>query len=122
MTARTVRGQIVEVDLDPVVGHEQGRSRRCVVVQNDVSNRFASTTIVVPLTDAKNFSHRSPIYVLAHRGDGGLKKDSLVLCDQIRTVDQQRFGRFFGVLSPATMAAVDRALLISLGLARGGKA
>jgi mRNA interferase MazF len=122
VTAHTVRGQIVEVDLDPVVGHEQGRLRPCVVVQNDVSNRFGSTTIVVPVTDAKNFAHRSPIYVLAPRGDGGLKKDSLVLCDQIRTVDQQRFGRFFGILSPETMAAVDRALLISLGLARGGKA
>jgi mRNA-degrading endonuclease toxin of MazEF toxin-antitoxin module len=51
-----------------------------------------------------------------------LKKDSLVLCDQIRTVDQQRFGRFFGVLSPETMRAVDRALMISLGLARGDRA
>jgi mRNA interferase MazF len=119
--ARTVRGQIVEVDLDPVVGHEQGRLRPCVIVQNDVSNRFASTTIVVPLTDAKNFAHQSPLYVLAPRGDGGLKKDSLVLCDQIRTVDQQRFGRFFGVLLPETMRKVDRALLISLGLARGRK-
>ena len=122
MTARTVRGQIVEVDLDPVVGHEQGRLRPCVVVQNDVSNRFASTTIIVPLTDARSIADRSPIYVLAHKGEGGLKKDSLVLCDQIRTVDQQRFGRFFGVLSPETMSKIDRALLISMGLARGGKA
>jgi mRNA interferase MazF len=122
VTARTVRGQIVEVDLDPVVGHEQGRLRPCVIVQNDVSNRFASTTIVASLTDARNIAHRSPVYVLAPKGDGGLKKDSLVLCDQIRTVDQQRFGRFFGVLSPETMAKVDRALSISLGLARGGNA
>jgi mRNA interferase MazF len=118
--ARIVRGQIVEVDLDPVVGHEQGRLRPCVVVQNDVSNRFGSTTIVVPLTDARKIVHRSPIYVLAPKGDGGLKKDSLVLCDQIRTVDQLRFGRFFGVLSAPTMTAVDRALQISLGLSRGG--
>jgi mRNA interferase MazF len=122
VNARTARGQVVEVDLDPVVGHEQGRLRPCVVVQNDVSNRFGSTTIIVPLTDARNIGHRSPIYVLAPRGDGGLRKDSLVLCDQIRTVDQLRIGRFFGVLSPQTMTAVDRALLISLGLARGGKA
>lgn len=119
MSGRPMRGQIVEVDLDPVVGHEQGRLRPCVVVQNDVSNRFASTTIVVPLTDAKNIPHCSPIYVLARRGDGGLKKDSLVLCDQIRTVDELRFGRFFGVLSPLAMAAVDHALGISLGLIKG---
>jgi mRNA interferase MazF len=121
VTGRIVRGQIVEVDLEPVVGHEQGKSRPCVVVQNDVSNRFASTTIVAPLTDARSISHPSPIYVLAAKGDGGLKKDSFVLCDQIRTVDRQRFGRFFGVLSAETIKAVDRALLISLGLARGGK-
>jgi mRNA interferase MazF len=122
VTARTVRGQIVEVDLDPVVGHEQGRLRPCVVVQNDVSNRFGSTTIVVPLTDSRNIAPSVPDLRSRAKGDGGLKKDSLVLCDQIRTVDQQRFGRFFGVLSPETMTAVDRALLISLGLARGGKA
>jgi mRNA interferase MazF len=122
VTVHSVRGQIVEVDLDPVVGHEQGRLRPCVIVQNDVSNRFGSTTIVVPLTDVRNIAHLSPVYVLAPKGDGGLKKDSLVLCDQIRTVDQLRFGLFFGVLSPETMAKVDRALLISLGLARGSNA
>jgi len=122
VTGPIARGQIVAVDLDPVVGHEQGRLRPCVVVQNDVSNRFATTTIVVPLTDARSIPDPSPIYVRVARGDGGLKKDSLVLCDQIRTVERQRFGRFFGVLSPETMRQVDRALLISLGLARGGKA
>jgi mRNA interferase MazF len=121
MTGRPVRGQLVEVNLDPVVGHEQGRLRPCVVVQNNVSNRFASTTIVVPLTDARSIAHRSPIYILAAKGDGGLKKDSLVLCDQIRTVDQQRFGRAFGVLSPETMRRVDHALLVSLGLPRPAK-
>ncbi len=113
---------IVEVNLDPMVGHEQGRSRSCIVVQNDVSNRFASTTIVVPLTDVRNVPHPSPIYISALRGDGGLKKDSLVLCDQIRTVDQQRFRRVIGVLSAATMQRVDQALLISLGLPRSSKA
>ena len=122
VTARAMRGQLVEVDLEPVVGHEQGRLRPCLVIQNDVSNRFASTTIIVPLTDAKNIPHPSPIYVAAPKGDGGLKKDSLVLCDQIRTVDQQRFGRFFGVLSPETMRKVDWALSISLGLPRTSKA
>ena len=122
MTGPIVRGQVVEVDLDPVVGHEQGRLRPCVVVQNDVSNRFASTTIVVPLTDSRSIPDPSPIYVHAARSDGGLKKDSLVLCDQIRTVDRRRFGRFFGVLSPETMRRVDRALLISLGLPRSAKA
>ena len=122
MTGRPVRGMIVEVDLDPVVGHEQGRSRPCVVVQNNAGNRFSSMTIVVPLTDATHIRKPSAIYVLAKKGDGGLRKDSVLLSDQIRAVDLVRVRRMIGVLSPEPMTAVDRALQISLGLARGGKA
>lgn len=71
------RGMVVEVSLDPVVGHEQGRSRLCVVIQNDVGNRFSSTTIVIPLTDATHVKKPSPIYVLVKSGDGGATKDSM---------------------------------------------
>ena len=116
MVGRPYRGLIVEVSLDPVVGHEQGRSRPCVVVQNDVGNRFASTTIVVPLTDASHIKKPSPIYVHVKKGDGGTTKDSYVLCDQVRTVDQRRFRRAYGTLSPEAMSRVDAALLVSLGL------
>ena len=116
MIGKPYRGMVVEVSLDPVIGHEQGRSRPCVVVQNDVGNRFATTTIVVPLTAASHISTPSPIYVLVKKGDGGAAKDSYVLCDQIRTVDQQRFRSVYGSLSPETMTAIDAALLISLGL------
>jgi len=70
----------------------------------------------VPLTDAAHVKKPSPIYVLVKKGDGGATKDSYVLCDQIRTVDQRRFRSVFGSLAPETMSAVDRALLISLGL------
>lgn len=122
MTGRPVRGMLVEVDLDPVLGHEQGRARPCVVVQNDAGNRFSSMTIVVPLTDATHVRKPSAIYVLIKKGDGGLRKDSILLGDQIRAVDLVRVRRMIGVLSPQTMMAVDRALMISLGLARGGKA
>jgi mRNA interferase MazF len=117
MAGKPTRGMVVEVNLDPVVGHEQGRSRPCVVVQNDIGNRFSSTTIIVPLTDAEHIGTPSPIYVLVRNGDGGTTKDSYVLCDQVRTVDQRRFGRIFGALAPETMEAVDQALRISLGLA-----
>jgi len=116
MVGKPFRGMVVEVSLDPVVGHEQGRSRPCVVVQNDVGNRFSSTTIVVPLTDATHIKQPSPIYVLVKKGDGGATKDSYVLCDQIRTVDQRRFRNVYGTLSPLTMTAIDNALRISLGL------
>jgi len=116
MVGKPFRGMVVEVSLDPVVGHEQGRSRPCVVVQNDIGNRFSSTTIVVPLTDAAHIKNPSPIYVVVKKGDGGTTKDSYVLCDQIRTVDQRRFRNVYGTLSPQTMISVDKALQISLGL------
>ena len=119
MSAHIVRGQIVEVDLDPVIGHEQGRMRPCVVVQNNAGNRFSSTTIVVPLTSTSRIGAPSPIYVSIPKGDGGLKKNSVALTDQIRTVDFQRIGRSFGILSAETMQKVNLALAISLGLARG---
>jgi mRNA interferase MazF len=107
---------VVEVDLDPVVGHEQGRTRPCVVLQNDIGNRFASTTIIAPLTDAAHIRKASPIYVLVKQGNGGVTKDSYVLCDQVRTIDQLRLRRVFGAISSETMAAIDAALRISLGL------
>ena len=116
MAGKPFRGMVVDASLDPVVGHEQGKSRPCVVVQNDVGNRFGSTTIIVPLTDAAHIRTPYPIYVLVKRGDGGTTKDSYVLCDQIRSVDQSRFRNVYGALSPETMARIDRALLISLGL------
>ena len=116
MVGKPFRGMVVEVSLDPVVGHEQGRSRPCVVVQNDVGNRFSTTTIVVPLTDAAHIKVPSPIYVLIRKGDGGTTKDSIALCDQIRTVDQRRFRSVCGALASETMTKLDAALLISLGL------
>jgi len=117
MTGKAFRGMVVEISLDPVVGHEQGRTRPCVVVQNDAGNRYASTTIIVPLTGAELVKAPSPIYVSVKMGDGGTTKDSCILCDQIRVVDQSRFGRVYGALAPETMASVDAALIISLGLA-----
>jgi len=116
MAGKPFRGMVVEVSLDPVVGHEQGKSRPCVVVQNDVGNRFASTTMIVLLTSAAHVKAPSPIYVPVKMGDGGTSKDSCILCDQIRVVDQSRIGRIYGALAPETMARVDAALLISLGL------
>ncbi len=116
MPVKPFRGMVVEVNLEPVIGHEQGRSRPCVVIQNDIGNRYSSTTIVAPLTDAEHIQTPSPIYILVKKGDGGTTKDSYVLCDQIRTVDQRRFRRVYGTLSPPAMMAVDHALRVSLGL------
>lgn len=116
MSFRPLRGMVIAIDLDPVIGHEQGRKRPCVVVQNDVSNRFSSTVIVVPLTDLKHIKIESPAYVLLRKGDGGIGKDSCVLCDQIRVVDMQRCSKIYGTLSAEAMDAIDMALTIVLGL------
>lgn len=112
------RGTVALIHLEPVKGHEQGRARPCVVVQNDVGNRFSTTTIMVPPTDAARIKVASPIYVPIKKGDGGAAKDSYALCDQIRVVDQRRFGKVYGTLSSEAMEAIDRALKISLGLRR----
>src|SRR3984957_11910471 len=116
MAGKAFPALVVEVSLDPVVGHEQGKTRPCVVVQNDAGNRFASTTVIVPLTGADRVKALSPIYVPVKMGDGGVTKNSYILCDQIRVVDQSRFGRVYGALSPESMASLDVALLVSLGL------
>ncbi len=116
MPGKCLRGAIVEVNLDPVIGHEQAKTRPCVVVQNDTSNAHSATTIVAPVTGVENIRKLSPTHVVVHAGEGGLQKDSAVLCEQLRTVDERRFVRHWGVLTDQTMAKVDLALKVSLGL------
>lgn len=108
------RGDIYTVDLEPVRGSEQGKSRPAVVIQNDLGNRYSPTLIVAAITS--NLRPGFDVNVVVSAPEGGLSRDSTVLLNQIRTVDRSRLGRYWGRLSPATMALVDRALLISLGL------
>lgn len=116
MAGKCTRGTVIEVNLDPSVGREMMKTRPCVVVQNDIGNKYSQTTIVAPITDGERARTPSPIYVSVKRGDGGLTKDSIILCNQIRVVDESRFGRTLGKLSDATMARVDQALKVSLEL------
>jgi len=85
-------------------------------VQNDIGNQHSPMTIVVAIEGAENLKRLYPINVLIPKGEGGLDKDSVALCNQIRTVDEARFGRVYGILSPGTMAKIDAALKISLAL------
>ncbi len=116
MPGKCVRGTVLEVNLDPTVGHEIMKSRPCVVIQNDIGNKFSPLTIVAPITGAENIPKLSPVQVLVRAGDGGLPKDSVVLCNQIRTVDEVRFGKVYGRFSDSAMQKVDQALRISLAL------
>ncbi len=108
--------EVVEVNLDPVVGSEANKKRPCVVIQNDVGNRFSPIVIVAAITGAENVPKQYPVDVRVPRGEGGLAKDSVVQCNQIRSVDEKRLVRTLGQLRPVTMAKVDKALRISLAL------
>jgi mRNA interferase MazF len=116
MPGRCVRGAVVEVNLDPVVGSEANKKRPCVVIQNDVGNRFSPILIVAAITGAENVSRRYPVDVAVAKGEGGLVKDSVVQCNQIRSIDEKRLVRTLGQLRAATMTRVDAALKISLAL------
>jgi len=116
MPGKCVRGAILDITLDPAVGHKVRKTRPCLVVQNDVGNRFSPLTIVVPVGGAEHVTRLIPIHVLIPKGEGGLAKDSVAMCNQIRCVDEARFGKTYGHVSLATMAKVDQALKVSLAL------
>jgi mRNA interferase MazF len=110
------RGEIYLVNFDPTVGAEIKKTRPALVLQNDVANRHSPITIVAAVT-----SHfEEPLYpteVLIPLGEGGINVGSVVLLNQIRSVDKRRLIKRLGALKPLTMEEIDRALCVSLGLA-----
>ncbi len=112
---QALRGDIFFADLSPVIGSEQGGVRPVLVVQNDVGNKFSPTVIVAAIT-SKISKAQLPIHVEVTREDHGLDRDSVVLCEQIRTIDKGRLREKIAHLEADTMAKVDEALTISLGL------
>lgn len=109
------RGDVFFADLSPVVGSEQGGQRPVLIVQNDVGNKYSPTVIVAAIT-AKIAKAKLPTHVEIHKEDVGLIKDSVVLLEQVRTIDKKRLIQKLGTLSPELMEKVDVALLVSLGL------
>ena len=112
------RGDIYYADLSPVVGSEQGGLRPVLIVQNDVGNRYSPTVIAAAITSRLG-KNRLPTHidVLAERADRvGLTKDSVILLEQMRTLDKRRLGEKMGHLDDETMTAVDNAISVSLGL------
>ena len=116
MPGRCTRGMVLEVNLDPAMGSEPKKTRPCVVIQNDIGNRYSTIAIVAVITGAENVPKRYPVDVPVLRGEGGLTKDSVVQCNLIRSVDEGRLLRTLGHLSPTTMEKIDKALRISLAL------
>jgi mRNA interferase MazF len=109
------RGEVYFADLNPVVGSEQGGQRPVLIVQNDVGNKYSPTVIVAAIT-AKIAKAKLPTHVEINKDEVGLLKDSVVLLEQIRTIDKRRLIQKIGELTPDLMNDVDRGLMISLGL------
>ena len=112
------RGDVYRADLDPVQGSEQGGIRPVVIVQNDLGNQSSSTVIVAPLTTQCK-KRTQPTHVQVSPPEGGLRYPSMVLCEQLRTVEKTRLDRYIGHFSPETLKKVDEALLEALGTGKG---
>lgn len=111
------RGDVVLVNLDPVVGHENGQTRPAVIIQNDVGNEFSPTIIVASVTGFSARKARFPICAVVDVGQGGLDRRSIINAAQIRTIDRRRVVRPpLGRLPRDVMGRVDDALRISLEL------
>jgi len=110
------RGEIYRCSFDPTVGHEIRKTRPALVIQNDVGNRYSPLTIVAAITSTLS-PVTYPVEVIVEPSiSNGLEARSSIRLDQIRTVDRQRLVKRLGVMDAATMAKVDEALKISLGL------
>lgn len=108
------RGEIYYADLNPVIGSEQGGVRPIVVLQNDVGNKY-SPTVIAAATTSKLTKAKLPTHIELSRERSPLPKDSVVLLEQIRTIDKSRIKEKIGELPPDIMVRIDEALLLSLG-------
>ncbi len=108
------RGELYYADLSPVVGSEQGGVRPILIVQNDTGNKYSPTIIAAAITSQLNKA-KLPTHIELNEGEFGLVKDSVILLEQIRTLDKRRLKEKIGELSPLKMQKVNTALLISLG-------
>ena len=109
------RGEIYYADLSPVVGSEQGGMRPVLIVQNDVGNRYSPTVIAAAITSQQNKA-RLPKHIEIEARTYGLTKNSVVLLEQVRTLDKRRLRERMGCLDEKAMQRVDGAIAISLGL------
>lgn len=109
------RGDIYYADLSPVVGSEQGGIRPVLIIQNDVGNKYSPTVIAAAITSQINKA-KMPTHIELSAKEYGLNKDSVILLEQIRTIDKKRLREKIGRLDERHMASVNGALSISFGL------
>ncbi|MBE5787582.1 MAG: type II toxin-antitoxin system PemK/MazF family toxin [Clostridiales bacterium] len=108
------RGDIYYANLDPVIGSEQGGVRPVLIIQNDLGNRFSPTVIVLPLTSRMG---KRPLrtHVPLLPPQGGVKRPSLILCEQVRTLEKSRLTGYLGRLTAEKIRAVEQALSLAVG-------
>ena len=109
------RGDIFYADLSPVIGSEQGGVRPVLVVQNDIGNKYSPTIIIAAITSQINKA-KLPTHIEINAPDYGLPKDSVVLLEQIRTIDKKRLREKIGHFDEDMMNSVDECLKTSIGL------
>lgn len=109
------RGDLVYLNCDPIIGSEQGGPRPAVVIQNDIGNKHAPTVIIAPVT-SKNKKTNLPTHVKLT--SKFLERNSMVLLEQIKTVDKSRIDSYVGTLTDEEMKQIEKALRISLGIGR----
>ena len=109
------RGDIFYADLSPVVGSEQGGLRPVLIIQNDVGNRYSPTVIAAAITSRMGKT-RLPTHIDIYAEKAGLARDSVILLEQIRTIDKSRLRERMGKLDDTTMTKVDNAIAVSFGL------
>lgn len=108
------RGEIYYADLSPIKGSEQGGVRPCLIIQNDVGNKFSPCTIVAIIT-TRTTKAKLPTQLWLP-SSCGLPRNSMVECEQIRTIDKRRLGEKCGEVDPQTMQKVNECLKISVGV------
>ena len=113
---RTIqRGDIYYADLNPVIGSEQGGTRPVLIIANDTGNKYSPTVIIAAITSRVRTKAKLPTHT-AIKDFEGLSKDSVILLEQIRTIDKKRLREHIGMLDSQQILTADNALLISLGL------
>lgn len=109
------KGDIFFADLSPVVGSEQGGVRPVLIVQNNVGNRFSPTVIAAAITSQQSKANL-PTHIPINADSSGLAKDSVVLLEQVRTIDKKRLKEKMGTIDESSMNEINNAISISFGL------
>ena len=109
------RGEIYFAELNPVQGSEQGGVRPVLIIQNDVGNTYSPTTIILAITSQINKA-RLPTHVEVSAKESGLRRDSVILAEQMRTIDKSRLRQKVAELKPPTMSRIENAVAGSIGL------